>query len=127
MLKLKLQYFAHLMQRANSLEETLMLGKIEGWRRRGGQDEMVGWYHLLNGHELEETPGDSEKQGSLTCCSPWGCIESDTTEWLKNNMVLYQCSIINSFLYNDYLCYLKLFTIANNVTENILISVSIHD
>ena len=52
MMKLKLQYFGHLMQRANSLEKTLMLGKIEG-RRRGGvtEDEMVGWHHRLNGHE----------------------------------------------------------------------------
>ena len=52
MLKLKLQYFGHLMQRANSLEKTLVLGKIEG-RRRGGvtEDEMVGWHHRLNGRE----------------------------------------------------------------------------
>ena len=52
MLKLKLQYFGHLMQRANSLEKTLMLGKMEG-RRRGREDEMVGWHHQLNGHEFE--------------------------------------------------------------------------
>ena len=53
LLKLKLQYFGHLMQRADSLEKTLMLGHIEGRRRRGRQDEMVGWHHRLNGHELE--------------------------------------------------------------------------
>ena len=53
MLKLKLQYFGHLMQRADSLEKTLMLGKIEGRRRRGRQDEIVGWHHCLNGHEFE--------------------------------------------------------------------------
>ena len=52
-LKLKLQYFGHLMQRADSLEKTLMLGKIEGERRRTTEDEMVGWYHPLNGHEFE--------------------------------------------------------------------------
>ena len=53
MLKLKLQYFGHLMRRANSLEKTLMLGKIEGRRRKGTtEDEMVGWHHQLNGHEL---------------------------------------------------------------------------
>ena len=51
MLKLKLQYFGHLMQRADSFEKTLMLGKIEGRRRRGRQ--MVGWHHQLNGHEFE--------------------------------------------------------------------------
>ena len=51
MLKLKLQYFGHLMQRADSLEKTLMLGKIEGRRRMGmTEDEMVGWHHRLNGH-----------------------------------------------------------------------------
>ena len=40
---------------------------------------MVGWYHRLNGHEFEQTPGDSEGQGSLACCSPWGHKESDRT------------------------------------------------
>ena len=54
MLKLKLQYFGHLMQRTDSLEKTLMLGKIEGRRRRGmTEDEMAGWHHQLDGHEFE--------------------------------------------------------------------------
>ena len=53
MVKLKLQYFGHLMRRTDSLEKTLILGKIEGGRRRGRQDEMVGWHHHLNGHEFE--------------------------------------------------------------------------
>ena len=53
MLKLKFQYFGHLMKRTDSLEKTLKLGKIEGGRRRGWQDEMVGWHHWLNGHESE--------------------------------------------------------------------------
>ena len=43
------------------------------------EDEMVGWHHQLNGHESEKTPGDSDRQGSVACCSPWGCKESDTT------------------------------------------------
>ena len=43
------------------------------------QDEMVGWYLQLNGHEFKQTPGDSEGQGSLTCYSPWGCKQSDMT------------------------------------------------
>ena len=60
-----------MMQRTNSLEKTLMLGKIEGRRRRGQQDEMVGWHHRLKEPESEQTPGDSEGQGSLMCCSPW--------------------------------------------------------
>ena len=71
-LKLKLQYFSHLMGRADSLGKTLILGKIEG-RRRGWQDEMVGWHHWLNGHESEQTPRDSEGQGSQGFFSPWGC------------------------------------------------------
>ena len=44
------------------------------------EDEMVGWYHRLNGHEFELAPGDSEGQGSLMCCSPWGGKESDMTD-----------------------------------------------
>ena len=52
MLKMKLQYLGHLMQRADSLEKTLMLGKIECGRRRGRQDEMVRWHHRLSGHEF---------------------------------------------------------------------------
>ena len=79
MLKLKLQYFGHLMQRTYSFEKTLMLGKIEGRRRRGQQDEMAGWHHRLNGHECEQAPGDGEGQGSLVCCSPRGHKELDMT------------------------------------------------
>ena len=60
MFKLKLQYFGHLIRRTDSLEKTLMLGKIEGRKRRGTEDEMVGWHHWLNGHEFEQTLGDSE-------------------------------------------------------------------
>ena len=54
MLKMKLQYFVHLMRRTNSLEKTLMLGKIEGQEEKGvTDDEMVGWHHQLNGLEFE--------------------------------------------------------------------------
>ena len=45
---------------------------------------MVGWHHVLDGHGFEQTPGDSEGQESLACCSPWGHKESDTTSWLNN-------------------------------------------
>ena len=70
-LMLKLQYFGHLMRRANSLEKTLMLGKIEGRRRRGTtEDEIVGWHHGLKGHEFEQIPVVGDGQGSLACCSP---------------------------------------------------------
>ena len=85
MLKLKLQYFGHLIRRADSLQKTLMLGEIEGRKRRGKQDEMVGWHQLLNGHESEQTPGGNEGQGSLACWCSWGCKESDTTERLNNS------------------------------------------
>ena len=80
MLKLKLQYFGYLMRRTDSLEKTLMLGKIEGRRRRGRQDEMVGWHHRLSGHQFEQAEGVGDGQGSLACCSLWGRKESDTTE-----------------------------------------------
>ena len=61
MLRLKLQYFGHLMRRADSLEKTLTLGKIEGWKQKGmTEDEMVGWHNQLNGHEFEQALGDSE-------------------------------------------------------------------
>ena len=84
-LKLKLQYFSHLMGRADSLEKTLILGKIEGRRRRGWQDVIVGWHHWLNGHEFEQTPRDSEGQGSQGFFNPWGYKESDMTEKLNKN------------------------------------------
>ena len=73
MLRLKLQYSGHLMQRTDSLEKTLMLGKVESRRTRGTtEDEMVGWHHCLDEHEPERTLGDSEGQGSLVCCGPQG-------------------------------------------------------
>ena len=84
MLMLKLQYSGHLMRRTDSLEKTLMLGKIEGRRRRRQQrmrwlDEMV----RLDGHEFEQALGVGDGQGSLACCSPWGHKELDMTEQLN--------------------------------------------
>ena len=67
------------MHRTDSQEKTLMLGKIEGRRRSATEDEMVEWHHLLNGHKFEQTLGDSEGQGSLVCCSPWGYKELNVT------------------------------------------------
>ena len=58
-LKPKLQYFGHLMQRADSLEKTLMLGKMKAGEGSMTEDEMVGWHHQLNGHEFEKTLGNS--------------------------------------------------------------------
>ena len=58
------------------------------WRQEKGttEDKVVGWHHWFNGHELEKTPGDDERQEVLLCCSPWGHKELDMTEWLNNNM-----------------------------------------
>ena len=86
MLKLKLQYFGHLMQRADSLEKTLMRGKIEG-KRRKGQQRMRWLDSITDSMDMNlSKPGDSEGQGSLACCSPWGRKESDTTERLNNSI-----------------------------------------
>ena len=91
MLKLKFQYVGHLMQRADSLEKSLMLGKIEGRRRRGWQDEMVEWHHRLDGHEFAQAPRVGNGQESLSNSRE----ELDVTEqlnwltelWLfKNNL-----------------------------------------
>ena len=81
MLKLKLQYFGHLMRRADSFEKTLMLRNIEGTRRRGQQRMRwldgitnlmdMGWVDFVDG------------QGGLVCCSSWGCKQSDTSEQLN--------------------------------------------
>ena len=49
------------------------------------EDEMAGWHHWYNEHELGQTPGDGERQRNLVCVSPWGCEESDTTRWLNSN------------------------------------------
>ena len=58
------------------------------WRQEKGatEDEKTGWHHQLNGHEFQQTPGDSKGQGSLACGSPWGCKELDTTERLNNKV-----------------------------------------
>ena len=83
MLKLKLQHFGHLMQRTDSLEKSLMLGKIGCWEEKGTtEDEMVGWHHQLDGHAFEYTLG-VDGQGSLVCCCPWGRKQLDTTERLN--------------------------------------------
>ena len=90
MLKLKCQYFGHLMWRADSLEKTLMLGKIEGRRRRGmTEDEMVGGASLT---QWTWVWAGVDRQRSLVCCSPWGCKESDMTEQLNWLMFTFPCT-----------------------------------
>ena len=83
MLKLKLQYFGHLMWRTDSLEKTLMMGKIEGERRRGWQ--RMRWLDgIPDSMDMSLSTG-STGQGSLACCNPWGRKESDMTEQLNKN------------------------------------------
>ena len=81
MLKLKLQYFGHLMWKS------WLIGKDADYGRDGGQeekgtteDEMAGWHHWLDGREFEWTPGVGNGQGGLACCNSWGHKKSDTTE-----------------------------------------------
>ena len=78
-LLLKLQYFGHLMWRADSSGKTLMLKDWRQGKKGMTQDEMVAWHHWLNQHEFEQTPGDGKGQGSLAWCSPWGHKELDMT------------------------------------------------
>ena len=109
MLKLKLQYFGHLMQRVDSLEKTLMLGGIGGRRRRGR-------HHRLDGHGFVWTPGVGDGQGGLACCDSWGRKESDTTEWLNwltELTILYQtlplpCPFCLIFLQSIIVLYLAI-------------------
>ena len=84
MLKLKLQYFGHLMQRAALLEKDPDAGK--DWRQEEKgmtEDEMIGWHHWLDGHEFEQAPEVGDGQGGLACCSPWGCKKLDMTEQMN--------------------------------------------
>ena len=81
MLKLKLQHCSHLMQRSDSLEKTLILGKIEGRRRRGRW--RIRWLDDITDSMdmgFRWTPGAGDGQGGLACCGSWGCKESDMTE-----------------------------------------------
>ena len=99
MLKLKLQYFGHLMRRADSFEKTLMRkgwGQEEKWTT---EDEMVGWNHRLDGHGFGWTPGVDNEQGDLVCCGSWGHKQSDMTEWLNWNdecNISWSCMFWNS-------------------------------
>ena len=86
-LKLKLQQFGHLMQ-------SWLIGKGPDAGKEWGQEEKgtteaegIRWHHWLNGPVFEPTLGDGEGQGSLMCCSPWGCKESDMTEHLNSNIL----------------------------------------
>ena len=97
MLRLKLQYFGHLMRRVDSLEKTLMLGGIRGRRNKGmTEDEMAEWHHWLDAHEFGWTPGVGDGQGDLACWDSRGPKESDTTErlnWTELNQSMRRLSM----------------------------------
>ena len=91
MLKLKLQYFGHLMQRTD-IGKDPDAGK--DWRqeeKKTTEDQMVGWHHWLTGHEFEQAPGVGDGQGSLACYSPWGRKESDA--WVTELNLVVQLSV----------------------------------
>ena len=103
MLKLTLQYFGHLMQRVDSLEDS-DAGRDWGQEEKGTtEDEMAGWHHWLNGLESEWILRIGDGQGSLVCCDSWGHKESDTTERLNWNIsLLYYCWTLPIFIYISY-------------------------
>ena len=96
MMKVKLQNFCCLMWRAQLLGQSWLIGKDsdagKDWRQEekgATEDKLVGWHHWLDGHEFEQTLGDSEGQWSLACCGSWGCKDSDTTEWTTTMVFLW--------------------------------------
>ena len=82
MLKMKLQYFGHLL-RSDSFEKTLMLGKTGQEEKGTTEDEMAGWHHRLDGHGFGWTPGVGDGQGCLACCDSWDRKESYMAERLN--------------------------------------------
>ena len=106
MLKLKLQYFGHLMWRVDSLEKT-DAGRDWGQGEKGTpEDEMAGWHHWLDGRESEWTPGDGDGQGGLVCCDSWGRKVSDTTERLIWSDLIYIFKIEMEYF---TCCFFKIF------------------
>ena len=90
MLKLKLKYVGHLMWRADSLENTVMLIKIE---KGTTENETAGWHHRINGHGFEWTLWVGDGQGGLPWCSSWDHKEGDMTEWLNWTELMIQLNI----------------------------------
>ena len=87
MLKLKLPYFGYLMKSWHTGKDP-DAGKDWGQEKGVAEDEMVGWHHRFDGQNLRQTLGDSEGQGILACCSPWGHKESIITWWLNNQKII---------------------------------------
>ena len=112
------------MQTDDSLEKSLMLGKIEGRRRREqSEDEMSGQHHRCNEHELWQTLGEGEGKGGLVCCSLWGCKELDTTGRLNNNKRLSSAKwekagflfCVSNILFSNFSLQLKLWEFKINI------------
>ena len=103
LLKLKLQYFGHLMRRVDSLEKT-DAGRDWGQEEKGTtEDEMVRWHHRLNGHGFGWTLGVGDGQGGLACCGSWGHRESDTTEQLNwTELKTYRRRVSNNLIKVTY-------------------------
>ena len=123
-LKLKLQYFGHLMR-------SWLIGKeSDSWRDWGQEnkgmpeDQMAGWHHWLDGCESEWAPGVGDGQGGLGCCDSWGRKESDTTEqlnWTELNISLYLCVFFFFFFLSSTdrnLGYFHILAIATNGVMN---------
>ena len=100
MLKLKCQYFGHLMQRAESLEKTLMLGKTEGKRRRGRQDKMVGWHHDSMDMSLSKLR-EMVKNREFWCAAVHGVGKSQTRS-VTNNYCICKHRLQFGFRQNCY-------------------------
>ena len=86
MLRLKLQYFGHLMRRTDSLERPWCWERLKVGGEGTTEYEMVGWHHRLNEHEFEQSPGVGDGQGSLMCCSPLSCRVGH--DWMKTELDL---------------------------------------
>ena len=101
MLKLKVQYFGHLVWRTDTFEKTLMLGKIKVGRKRGWQ--RMRWLDSITDSmdmSLRKSPGVADRQGGLMCWSPWGHKELDMTEWLNWTEFMKQFLIIIMYKFN---------------------------
>ena len=83
MLKMKLQYFGHLMRKLTHLKRPWWWERSRAGGEGDDRDEMVGWHHWLNGHRFGWALGVGDGQGGLACCSPWGCQELDMTEQMN--------------------------------------------
>ena len=81
---------------AGSLERPWCWERLKAEGERVTEDEMVGWYHQINGYEVGQTLGDSEGQGVLVCCSPWGQKELDTTLQLNNSNTYWKLNIVST-------------------------------